>query len=163
MKIDLGRLSQLDRGIVGAAAVVFVSGFLPWWGYKGPLSIYGGSVSGFSTGFTGWAGILLLFAAGVYLFLRRMEVSLPALPVGPAVAVVGVAALGLLLVLIRWLTLPSVPAVLKGTIGTKWGIWVAILAGIVEVACAVMELRASGEALPWETAASQPPPSTQSE
>jgi hypothetical protein len=149
MKIDLGRLSQLDRGIVGGAVVVFISGFLPWWGYKGPLSAYAPSVDGFSTGFSGWAGILLLFLAGLYLFLRRMDVSLPALPVGPAVAVAGVAALGLLLVVIRWLTLPSVPAALRGTIGTKYGLFVALLAGIVEVVCAVVELRASGEPLPW--------------
>jgi hypothetical protein len=149
MKIDLGRLSQLDRGIAGGAAVVFISGFLPWWGYTGPANIYNASVKGFSTGFTGWAGILLLFLAGLYLFLRRMDVSLPALPVGPAVAVAGVAAIGLALVVIRWLSLPSVHAGLAGSIGAKWGIWVALLAGIVEVACAVVELRASGEPLPW--------------
>jgi len=152
MKIDLGRLSQLDRGIVGGAAVVFISGFLPWWGYSGPANLYSASVKGFSTGFTGWAGILLLFAAGLYLFLRRMEVSVPALPVGPAVAVAGVAALGLLLVIIRWLSLPSVHGGLAGSIGARWGIWVAILAGVVEVGCAVAEFRASGEPVPWEQA-----------
>ena len=150
MKIELGRLSQLDRGIVGGAAVVFISGFLPWWGYKGPLTVYGGSVKGFSTGFTGWAGILLLFLAGLYLFLRRMEVSLPDLPVGPAVTVAGLAAVGLLLVIIRWLTLPSVPAALRGSIGTKWGLYVALLAGIAETACAIAEFRASGEPVPWQ-------------
>jgi hypothetical protein len=149
MKIDLGRLSQLDRGIAGGAGVVFISGFLPWWGYTGPANIYNASVKGFSTGFTGWAGILLLFLAGLYLFLRRMDVSLPALPVRPAVAVAGVAATGLALVVIRWLSLPSVHAGLAGSIGAKWGIWVALLAGIAEVACAVVELRASGEPLPW--------------
>jgi hypothetical protein len=152
MKIDLGRLSQLDRGIVGGAAVVFISGFLPWWGYTGPANIYSASVKGFSTGFWGWAGILLLFLAGLYLFLRRMEVSLPALPVGPAVAVAGVAALGLLFVIIRWLSLPSVNGGVGGSIGAKWGIWVAILAGILEVGCAVAEFRASGEPVPWEQA-----------
>ena len=152
MKSDLGRLSQLDRGIAGGAAVVCISGFLPWYGYSGPLSIYSASVSGFASGFTGWAGILLLFIAGLYLVLRRMEVALPALPVGPAVAVAGLAALGLLLVVIRWLTFPSVHAGLAGSIGAKYGVWIALLAGIVEVACAVVELRASGEELPWAQA-----------
>jgi hypothetical protein len=149
MKIDLGRLSQLDRGIVVGAAVVFISGFLPWYGYSGPVSLYSASVSGFGSGFTGWAGILLLFIAGLYLFLRRMEVAMPDLPVGPAVAVAGVAALGLLLVIIRWLSFPSVHAGLAGSIGAKYGVWIALIAGIVEVGCAVVELRASGEQLPW--------------
>jgi len=100
-------------------------------------------------GFAGWAGIILLVLAGVFLFLRRMEVALPALPVGPAVTVAGLAAVGLVLVIIRWLSLPSVHAGLQGSIGAKYGIWIAMIAGIVEVASAVAELRASGEPLPW--------------
>ena len=71
MKVDLKRLSSLDRAVAGAAAVAFIAGFLPWWGYSGPLSLYSASVDGWSAGFTGWAGTLLLTLAGVYLVLRR--------------------------------------------------------------------------------------------
>lgn len=149
MKFDASKLSRLDWGIVGGAGVVFIAGFLPWWGYKGPLSIYGGSVSGWSAGFWAWAGVLLLTVAGVYLLLRRMELALPDLPVGPAVAVAGVSALGLLFVIIRWLTLPSVPAALRGTIGTRYGLWFALIAGLVETGAAIVALRTSGEPLPW--------------
>lgn len=152
MKLDVKNLSGLDRAIAGGAAVAFVSGFLPWWGYSGPLDLYSASVSGWSAGFSAWAGVLLLTLAGVYLVLRRSGASLPSLPVGPAVAVAGVAALGLLLVLIRWLTLPRVHGGLAGSIGAKYGIWLALIAGIVEVAAAIVALRASGERLPWEQA-----------
>ncbi len=148
MPLDHKRLSTLDRAIAGGAGVVFISGFLPWWGYSGPLSLYSASVSGWSAGFSAWAGVLLLTLAGVYLVLRRAEVSLPALPVGPAVLVAGVAALGLLLVVIRWLTLPSVSAGLAGSIGARYGIYIALVAGIVETVAAVIAFRASGEALP---------------
>ena len=159
MAFDAKKLSQLDWAIVGGAGVAFISGFLPWWGYSGPFAGgYSTSVSGWSTGFTGWFGLLLLMLAGVFLVLRRSEVSLPDLPVGPAVAVAGVAALGLLLVLIRWLTLPRVSGGLAGHIGAKYGIWIAIIAGAVEVAAAVMQVRASGEPLPW----AQPRPSSPS-
>jgi hypothetical protein len=96
--------------------------------------------------------VLLLTIAGVYLVLRRMEVALPDLPVGPAAAVAGVAALGLLLVIIRWLTLPSVPAALRGTIGTRYGLWFALIAGLVETGAAIVALRESGEPLPWAQA-----------
>jgi hypothetical protein len=149
MQFDAKKFSRLDWAIVGGAAIAFISGFLPWWGYKGSLDIYGGSISGWSAGFTAWAGVLLLTAAGVYHFLRRSNVSLPTPYVGPAVLVAGAAALGLLLVIIRWITLPSVPSALSGVIGTRYGIWFALIAGAVEVAAAVVVLRASGEPMPW--------------
>ena len=152
MSFDLKRLTGRDRMIAGGAAVAFVAGFLPWWGYTGPLSLYGASVSGWSAGFSAWAGTLLLTAAGVYLVARRMGASIPSPYVGPAVLVAGVAALGLLLVVVRWLTLPRVQGGLAGSIGARYGIWVAIVAGAVETAGAVLELRASGEPLPWASA-----------
>ena len=149
MAFDWKRFSNLDRAIVGGAAVAFIAGFLPWWGYNGPLDVYNTSVSGWSAGFSAWAGTLLLTLAGVYLVLRRSEVKLPSLPVGPSVLVAGAAALGLLLVIIRWLTLPRVHGGVAGSIGAKYGIWIAIIAGAVEVAAAVIAMRASGEPLPW--------------
>jgi hypothetical protein len=157
---DPKSLSRTDQAVLGGAAVAFISGFLPWYGYSGPLSIYASSLSGWSSGFTAWAGTLLLTLAGVFLLLRRMETEMPKLPVGPAVLLAGVAALGLLLVIIRWLTLPSVHAGLAGSIGAKWGIWVAIIAGIVETGGAVVQLRESGEPLPWAQA-SEPTEVTQ--
>lgn len=152
MQFDLKRLSTLDRAITGGAALAFLTGFLPWWGYSGPLGIYGASVDGWSAGFSAWAGILLLTLAGVYLALRRFDVAVPALPVGPAMVVAAAAGLGLALVIIRWLSLPRVHAGVAGSIGSKYGIWLAIVAGAVEVGAAVMELRASGEPIPWRQA-----------
>ena len=155
MKFDAKKLSQLDWAIVGGAGVAFIAGFLPWWGYTGPGPFHP-SVDGWSAGFTGWAGTLLLTLAGVYLFLRRSDVSLPTLPVGPATLVAGVGALGLLLVIIRWISLPSYALV---SVGPRYGIYLALIAGIVEVGAAVVEMRASGEELPWaqKPAAESPP------
>src|SRR5579884_757921 len=95
------RLSTTDRCIAVGAAVVFIAGFLPWWGYSGPLRLYGASVSGWSSGFTAWAGMLLLVAAGAFHVARVSGVTVPQLRFGPAAAVAGAAALGLLLVIIR--------------------------------------------------------------
>lgn len=152
MTFDPKKLNTLDRAIAGGAGVAFIAGFLPWWGYSGPVSIYGASVSGWSAGFSAWAGTLLLTLAGVWVVLRRSGVSLPTLPIGPSVLTAGVAAVGLFLVIIRWLTLPRVQGGLAGSIGAKYGIFVALIAGIVEVAAAVVEMRASGEPLPWAQA-----------
>ena len=153
MKFDAKHFSRLDWATVGGAGVAFLSAFLPWWGYKGPLSLYGASVNGWSAGFTAWAGALLLTLAGVYLFLRRSEASLPKSPIGPAVLVAGAAALGLLLVIVRWLTLPHVNGGAAGSIGARYGIWLALVAGIVEVSASVIAMRESGEPLPWAKAA----------
>jgi hypothetical protein len=149
MNFDLGRLNTTDRVIVGGAVVVFVSAFLPWWGYSGPLAIYSASVMGWSAGFTAWAGIVLLVAAGAYVVLLRSEVKLPNANVGRAVLVAGAAVIGFVLVLLRWLTMPRVSAGLAGSIGPRYGLWLAVLAGLVETAAAVVALRASGEPLPW--------------
>lgn len=150
MRVRWEQLQVVDRCIGVGAAIVFVAGFLPWWGYTGPLHLYGASVSGFSSGFTAWAGILLLTAAGALHVARVWRVRIPELPLGPAVAVAGVAGLGLLLVIVRWLTLPRVHAGLAGSVGARFGIWIAIIAGAVELGGAVVALRASGESLPWE-------------
>jgi len=158
MAFDMSKLTSQDRMIAGGGAVAFVAAFLPWYGYTGPLHLYGASVSGWSAGFTAWLGSLLLVAAAVFLVLTRMGREMPKLPVGPAVAVAGGAVVGLGLVVIRWLSLPRVKAGLAGSVGPKFGIWLAIIGGVVEVVGAVMEFRSSGEALPWATGEAPPAP-----
>lgn len=149
MAFDPKTLSSRDRAIVGGGGVAFIAAFLPWYGYTGPLHLYGASISGWSAGFFAWLGSLLLAAAAVYLVLLRSGVELPSLPFGPAVTVAGASLIGLVLIILRWLTLPRVHAGLAGSVGPKYGIWIAIIAGIVEVVGAVLQFRSSGEALPW--------------
>ena len=155
MPFDPKRWNRLDQVIVGAGVVVLIAMFLPWYGvdYHGPLNInYSTTWSAWST-FMFWFGSLLLVVAAAYVALRRSEVSMPELPVGPNVAVAGVAALGLLLILIRWLSLPKFRGV---DAGTRFGFWLALIAGIVEVVAAVLSFRGSGEALPWDQKGAPP-------
>ena len=134
------RLSSRDRVIVGGAGVAFIAGFLPWWEAAG---LGGWSRSGWSAGFTAWAGTLLLTTAGVLVVLRRAGVSWPTTIVGASNLIAGVAAMGLLLVFIRWLSLPRFRS-LGFVEGDAYGIYVALIAGVVEVAAAVAEVFASG-------------------
>lgn len=139
MSFDWNRLSTLDRAIAGCAAVAFIAAFLPWYGATaGPFSV---SVSGWSAGFSAWAGSLLLVAAGVLVVLRRSGVSLKLGDVDPSVIVAAVAGLGLLLVIIRWISFPRYHG---ADVGARYGIYIALIVGIVEVAAAAKELRASG-------------------
>jgi hypothetical protein len=139
------RLSTRDRVIVGGAGVAFIAGFLPWWEAAG---LGGWSRSGWSAGFTAWAGTLLLATAGVLLVLRRAGVSWPTTVVGPSNLVAGVSAMGLLLVFIRWLSLPRFRGI--GFVeGARYGIYVALIAGAAEVAAAGAEVFASGGPMSW--------------
>jgi hypothetical protein len=154
MRLDWNNLSTLDRVIAGCAGVAFVAVFLPWYGVTlGPLNL---TVSGWSAGFTAWAGALLLTAAGVLLVLRRWGTSMPSVGgAGPSVVVAGVAALGLLLVIIRWVSFPRYRGL---DVGARYGIYIALIAGVVEVWAAVAEMRASGEQVPWPHSEHAEPP-----
>lgn len=144
MSFDLKNLSTLDRVIAGDALVAFIAAFLPWYGVSfGGLGV---TVSGWSAGFSAWAGALLLTAAGVLLVLRRAGATFNLGNVGPSVLVAGVAAVGLLLVIIRWISFPRYHDL---DVGARYGIYIALIAGIAEVTAAVMAMRASGEQIPW--------------
>lgn len=146
---DVKKLDTLDRVLIGAAFVTFICIFLPWYGasYHGISA----STSGWSTGY-GWFAALLIVAAGVYRLLLRSEVDLSKVPAGPSVVVLGVAGLGELLVVIRWITIPR-GSFLGVTWGPQIGIILAAIAGAVVVVAAVMQFRGSGEKLPWQKAA----------
>ena len=155
--VDLKKLNTLDRCIVGGGAVAFVAAFLPWWGYSGPLNLYGSSLIGWNAGFTAWLGSLLLTAAGLHLLLRRSGFSVPGLPFGPAVTVAAASAAGVALVALRWVTLPRLHAGIAGSVSPRFGIWVALIAGGVQLAAAVLEFRSSGEKVPWSKPAGATP------
>jgi len=162
MQFDPKRFGTLDWVIVAGAVIAFIAAFLPWYGATlGPFSA---SVSGWSAGFSAWAGALLLTGAGVLVALRRSGASMSAVgPVGPSAFVVLVAGLGLFLVIIRWLSFPTYHAAggLSANVGARYGIYLALIAGIAEITASVMEMRASGEPLPWAAPAAgkTPPPS----
>jgi hypothetical protein len=150
----LQKLSRLEWGVVGAGAIALISLFLPWYGAS--VLGYSSSVSGFGTSY-GWLGGLLIVAAGVVLFLRRgSQVDMSKLPAGPAVIVLAASALGTLIVVIRWATLPSGSGGFGGvtySYGPRVGLIITLVMGIVQVVCGFMLFRASGEPLPWNTAA----------
>jgi hypothetical protein len=151
-KFDANALSKLDWSIIGAGGVTFIALFLPWYGVSfGPFSF---TADGFNTSW-GWLGGLLIVAAGVYQLLHRSQVNLSKMPIGPAVTVLGAAALGTFIVILRWLTLST-------GVGPRFGMIVTLILGIVQVVCALNLFKASGEALPWagsKTQSGQVPPS----
>lgn len=147
MAVDFKKLDKLDRVVVITAAIALVALFLPWYGVtSGPFSA---SVSGFSTSY-GWLGALLIIAAGVYLLMLRSGSSMPKTSMGPGVLVLGASALGTLLVIIRWITLPKGGIGGAYSYGPRIGIYFALVAGVVQAVISFKLFKASGEKLPWD-------------
>jgi hypothetical protein len=157
MEFDWKRVNTLDRVIIVGAAVAFIALFMPWYGASiGPFSA---SVSGWSAGFSAWAGGLLLTVAGVLVVLRHSGANLAGGRIGAPVLIATVAAVGLLLVIIRWLSFPTYhSADFSASVGARYGIFLALIAGIAEVTAAVMAMRAAKEEMPSAPAGQQPTP-----
>jgi hypothetical protein len=156
---DAKKVSTYDWGVIAAGAVVLITSFLPWYGSSGKVAGFGFSAtrSGWAT-FLGILAILLLVAAaGFVLATRAFAVRAPQMPVGPAALVVGLAGLGTALLLIRLLSYDRASG--GGiSVGPKIGIFIALLAAIVETAMAYLLLRASGERIPGTGPAATAPP-----
>ncbi|MGA2123563.1 MAG: hypothetical protein ABSG58_03965 [Acidimicrobiales bacterium] len=141
------KLSTTDKVISVTAAVALISLFLPWYGASGAFG--SATVSGFSTSY-GWLGGLLIVLAGVYVVFLRAGSNMPKFSYGPGVIVLGLSLIGALIVIIRWVTLP------KGSVdgglysyGPQVGMYLCLIAGVVQAFFALRMFRASGEALPW--------------
>ena len=144
---DMEKLDTSDRVVAGASLVTLICLFLPWYGGGGSF----GSVSwtGFSSGY-GWIGAILIILAGVYLVMLRSGSNLPKNNYGPGVNVLGLSALGTLIVAIRWLTIPRASG--GGfSYGPKYGLFLTVIAGVVQVILAFRLFKSSGESVPWET------------
>jgi hypothetical protein len=145
---DVKQTDRNDLGVMGGGLLVLLSSFMPWYGASGGyISV---SVSGWSAGFTAWCPILLSIALGVLVLLRVMKVyELPQLPVGLAVLSLGAAGLALLLVIIRWASLPSGGA-LGFNYGPRFGIFLGIIGIAAQAVFAFLAFKQSGEKIAWE-------------
>jgi len=138
------KLTRREHVIGWAGIVVLVAIFLPWQSLDPPTGTthYDTWIDGWKTGIVGWGGAMLLAAAGEYLIARRLGYRLWAPPFGDTWLAVGLCATGLVLVLVRWATLP--PTLLGITTGSSYGLWIAVAAGVVETVAAVDEARGGG-------------------
>ena len=144
---DWKKLSTTDKVIAVTAAVALIALFLPWEGYSGVFGSY--TKSGLSSSW-GLIGGLLIVLAGVYIVFLRAGSNMPKFSYGPGVIVLGLSVIGAVLVILRWATLPRVS--FQGTsysYGPQVGIYLTLIAGIVQAFFALRMFRASGEALPW--------------
>jgi len=149
---DVRELPRIDQAFLGLGVLILIASFLPYYGAS-----YGG-VSDSATAWHGWAALALIFmliATGLVAVQLMTDATLPALKVSWNVVVVGLDALGALILVIRTLTLDS-GNVAGFSYGVRWGGWLLILVAIAQVVVAGLRFRASGEAMPWTAAGAGP-------
>jgi len=137
-QFDMKKLDTSDRIVAGAGLITLICLFLPWWGY-GPFN-----QSGWGSGF-GLIGALLIIAAAVYLVALRSGSNLPRNSYGPGVTVLGLSLIGIIIVALRWLTVPKIAGW-----GPQYGMYLTIIAGAIQAFLSYRLFKASGERVPWE-------------
>lgn len=124
---------------------MIVIAFLP--GYGADSGRFHTSIKVASMGFSAKMGLLFALLAGAWVIARAAGVKTPDLPAGDAFIAVALAAIGLVFFLYRILDLPGVSG--PGfSVGRKWGLYVAVLASLVQTAVAFKRFKASGETTP---------------
>lgn len=148
MPLETRSFKRVDWAVLATGVISLIALFLPWWGVS--FGGFSASVSGWSTSY-GWLGGLLVVVAAGWYILGRGGVSLPDLPLARITASLGVTVLGFVIILLRWLTLPR-GGYLGHTFnyGGRVGIWIAAIAGAVQIGVLVVVFRQSGEQLPWK-------------
>jgi hypothetical protein len=151
--MDLTKLGRTERVLAIVGLLAFIDSFLPWYSVsvKGSLAALGGtgglSGNAWDIGFWAWFPMLLLLAIGVV-------VALPAIGRNVSVrggyAAFGAAALlATIIVLLRWLTYPSVPAEDAAFIDASadFGTYLGLILGILATVFAYLGFTAAGGTL----------------
>jgi hypothetical protein len=153
MAFDVKNMKQDERLIAGAGIASLIFAFFP--GYGVSVSVAGfhrsASTSVWSMGALAKFAILFAIFAAAFVVARAAGASMPELPAGPALVTLALAGLGTLLIVIRLLHLPDVNGFLGASgihAGRKIGLYLAVIASIVQTAVAFKSFKASGEKVP---------------
>jgi hypothetical protein len=159
---DIKNLSTNDKVFLGSGILVFIASFFPYYGasYDGPDIAGIGSTSTSTTAWHSYAtlALLLLLASlilGAVVILSRS--TLPEIAISWNVIVLGLAALGALLLIIRSFTLDS-GDVAGFSYGLRWGAYILMILAVVQAVFAFLRTKDAGDAMPWDNRGSAAPP-----
>lgn len=141
------KLGRTELILVLAGLVAFISSFTHWFqasvsaGFLG--NYYAGSTNGWSSGITAWGAILLLMAIGVMALLPTFGVAQNLQ--GRYRLFTILAAIALVLVIIRWASYPTASASEAGadlSEGAGLGTFLCLLAALAATGFSYLALRA---------------------
>jgi hypothetical protein len=136
--VDLSKLNQNQKIAGGAAALLVINLFLPWYGFS--FGGIGASINAFGAGFWAWGGSFLAIAGGAIMVLKALEIQDVAAGDTPAeklALILGAGGVGL--ILIRFLT---------ETTFAKFGLFIGILASAAVTYAAFANAKDAGIELP---------------
>lgn len=145
-EFDVKRVTTLEWAGIGAGLAAFIFSMLPW--YSVSYAGIGGSLSAWNSGFIAWFPMLMVLAAGGLLLATHFGVKVDKLPL----IWLGLSGLAVVLVLLRWLTLPDDGGLgdigLGGAptgfdSGAGVGLILGLIAAIVSTVGAVLTFRAA--------------------
>lgn len=133
--MDFSKLSNGAKlALVGGAALV-VNLFLPWYGITGFVNI-----NAFDAGFLAWGGSVIAIAGAVVLLLKAMGTrDVKAGQFQPEQLAVVLAAVGFVLILLRWITESNF---------VKFGVFLGIAASAVVAVGSYMAMKDAGLDVP---------------
>jgi hypothetical protein len=116
----------------GGAVVLLISTFLSWGKVDiGPVSL---NVSGWDTGALGKLTFFAALIAIILVVIDFMKVDISQMPIPVPLALIGAAGLGLLFVVLRFISMPD-------GLSRAWGLYVAIIAAAVTTYGAWLKLQ----------------------
>ena len=155
---DIKALPRNTQILLGVGLLAFIATFFPFDG------IHFRGVGADENAWNGVAGVLgalaITLAFAVVVGQTFAAASMPQLGVSWAFLTAGLGAVASLLFIIHWIALPSENVFgIHFGLSLQWGGYVEIILCIVFTVIAVMNLRETGEAMPWESGGSSAPPS----
>ncbi|MDQ4094503.1 MAG: hypothetical protein M3143_14270, partial [Actinomycetota bacterium] len=158
-RADLTKVTTLDWVVVGAGLLAYISSFLPW--YRTDLSVLGiersATANAWNAGIGAWLPVLLLVGAGVVVLASATGVRLPT---SKPLITLGLSALAVIAILLRWMTYPSatgqsrldmdnveVEGLLAVSSGAGFGLYLGLIAAIAAVVASLLTARAAGAIL----------------
>jgi hypothetical protein len=159
------RLSKRDLTIIACGAMVLVASFLPWETATSDSAgvVYTGSASAWNAGFAAWFGSLLCAAAATAEVARHLGHLPTVRGIGPNLAACALTVAGLILLVLRLLTLPHSGS--YGPLGSAgnygygpgFGAFAGTALAAVQAVVALLNVRAAGEKIPSFSAPPTPP------
>lgn len=137
--MDLSKLSQNHKITLGGGILAIISMFLPWYGFSfgGLASV---SINAWSAGFLAWGGLVLAIAAAVIIVLKALETQdVTAGSLAAEQLALILAGVGVLLIILRWLTETSL---------VKFGLFIGLISAAIVAYGAFATMKDAGLELP---------------